>query len=225
MTFSIVARCPRSGALGIAITSSSPAVASRCAHVRALVGAATTQNITDPRLGPALLDALEQGLGADEAVATVRAAGAHIEYRQLSVVDAAGRVSSWTGSRTLGIAGCAEGPGVLAAGNMLATPRVLDEVVATFDQSPDRPLEVRLLAALAAGLAAGGEQGPLHSAGLVVCEQVPWPVTDLRVDWSQTPIADLIGLWDLWEPQKADYLVRALDPGRAPGYGVPGDAR
>ena len=64
---------------------------------------------------------------------------------------------------------------------------------------------------------------PLHSAGLVVSAQVPWPVTDLRVDWSDEPVRELWRLWQLWEPQKTDYLTRALDPEHAPGYGVPGE--
>lgn len=225
MTFSILARCTRTGALGVAITSSSPAVASRCAFARAGVGAAATQNVTDPRLGPQLLDALSRGQTAEQALAAARAGAPHIEHRQLGVVDAAGQVASFSGSHTLGIHGSRHGAGVLAAGNLLASEAVLDAAVAAFDPDGDQLLEVRLLAALSAGLAAGGELGPLHSAGLVVCETAAWPVTDLRVDWSQTPVTDLGVLWDLWAPQKADYLIRALDPTGAPGYGVPGDDR
>jgi uncharacterized Ntn-hydrolase superfamily protein len=224
MTFSVVARCPATGAFGVAVTSSSPAVAARCAHVRAGVGAAATQNVTDPRLGPALLDALAGGDGAERALAAVRGSAPFAEHRQLVAVDASGE-AAWSGSGTLGIHGSVRGAGVVVAGNLLAGTNVLDAALGAFEASTASPLEARLLACLAAGLAAGGEQGPLHSAGLLVCEDVPWPVTDLRVDWSDQPVADLAALWRRWEPQKADYVVRALDPTSAPGYGVPGDAR
>ena len=87
MTLSIVGWCPRSGRVGMAITSSSPAVAARCANVRAGVGAASTQNITDPRLGPRLLDLLEAGHSPEAALEQVAAEHELIDYRQLSVVD------------------------------------------------------------------------------------------------------------------------------------------
>ena len=79
------------------------------------------------------------------------------------------------------------------------------------------------MAALAAGLRAGGEAGPVHSAGLIIVSDVPWPVTDLRVDWSDDPIAELTALWRLWQPQAEAYRLRALNPSAAPNYGVPGD--
>ena len=83
--------------------------------------------------------------------------------------------------------------------------------------------EERLLDGLQAAMAAGGEEGPVHAAGLVVVEDVPWPVTDLRVDYDADPVTDLIELWRLWKPQKDDYRVRGIDPTSAPSYGVPGD--
>ena len=81
----------------------------------------------------------------------------------------------------------------------------------------------RLMAALTAGLAAGGEAGPVHSAGLKIADKLDWPLVDLRVDWSDTPIADLQAVWQIYRPQVADYVQRATNPGQAPGYGVPGD--
>ncbi len=204
----------------MAITSSSPAVAARCANVRAGVGVASSQNVTDPRLGPQLLDALQSGADADAAMATVAAAAG--EHRQLAVVDARGRSAAWSGARALGVHGTRTGPGWAAAGNLLASEAVLDALGATFEATGE--LEVRLLTALQAGLDAGGEAGPLHSAGLLVADAVPWPVTDLRVDWADNPIAELQRLWDVWAPQRDDYVTRALDPGSAPAYGVPGDA-
>ena len=84
-------------------------------------------------------------------------------------------------------------------------------------------LELRLLDGLEAAIVAGGEAGPVHSAGLQVVEDVPWPVTDLRIDWHDDPIGELRRLWSVWAPQKQDYRTRGLDPTEAPSYGVPGD--
>ena len=212
----------------MAISSSSPAVASRCANVRAGVGVASSQNVTDPRLGPKLLDELEAGASADAALATVAADAPHSEHRQLAVVDAQGRSAAWSGARALGVNGTRTGDGWAAAGNMLASESVLDALGAAFAESAGEPeLEARLIAALAAGVDAGGEEGPLHSAGLLVADAVDWPVTNLRVDWAAEdgpgPVAELARLWEVWAPQRDDYVTRALDPASAPAYGVPGD--
>jgi uncharacterized Ntn-hydrolase superfamily protein len=230
MTFSIAGRCARTGALGVAITSSSPAVASRCAHVRPGVGAVCTQNVTDPRLGPALLDALGLGATAREAMADVSSRASSPEYRQLTAVDSRGGTAVFSGSLSLGINGDLIGPDCVVAGNMLASLAVLDAAAAAFRADPGSDLGERLVSALEAGLAAGGEAGPLHSAGLLVAgeamdEGVEWPTTNLRVDWSEQPIGDLRALWTLWLPQRDDYVTRALNPAGAPGYGVPGDDR
>jgi uncharacterized Ntn-hydrolase superfamily protein len=226
VTLAILGRCARTGRLGMAISSSSPAVASRCANVRAGVGVASSQNVTDPRLGPKLLDALEAGASADAALATVAAAAPHGEHRQLAVLDAQGRSAAWSGARALGVHGTRTGDGWAAAGNLLASESVLDALGAAFAESAGEPeLEARLVAALAAGVDAGGEEGALHSAGLLVADAVDWPVTDLRVDWADEPVAELARLWELWEPQRDDYVTRALEPASAPAYGVPGDLR
>jgi uncharacterized Ntn-hydrolase superfamily protein len=223
MTFSLAARCARTGRFGIVVASSSPAVAARCAWARAGVGAAATQNITDPTLGTALLDAVAEGLSAQEALAAVVAQAPHAEYRQLTVVDGQGRAAAYSGERTLGQQGSAAAGGAVAAGNLLAAEDVPDAMLAVFLQRPDDDIGDRLLAALHAGGTAGGEEGPVHSAGLVVVDRVAWPVTDLRVDWSEDPLADLEHLWRLWKPQADDYVTRALDPRLAPAYGVLGD--
>jgi uncharacterized Ntn-hydrolase superfamily protein len=225
MTFSIVGRCARTGAVGVAISSSSPAVASRCVYVRTGVGAAATQNVTDPRLGPALLDALADGLDAESAVARVAQAASNAPWRQFTAVGVRGPAAVFSGAHSLGINGDFVGEGCVAAGNMLAAPDVLAACVTAFEPDLGRDLEERLVAALEAGLAAGGEAGPVHSSGLLVARDVDWPVSDLRVDWSQTPVADLRALWTRWAPQRDDYVTRALTPGAAPGYGVPGDDR
>ena len=225
MTFSIVGRCARTGAFGVAISSSSPAVGSRCAYVRAGVGAAATQNVTDPRLGPALLDALADGLDAESAVARVAQSASHTPWRQFTAVGLRGEAAVFSGAKSLGINGDSVGEACVVAGNMLASLDVLAACVTAFEPDLGRDLEERLVAALEAGLVAGGEAGPVHSSGLLVARDVDWPVTNLRVDWSETPIADLRALWTRWAPQRDDYVTRALVPGEAPGYGVPGDDR
>lgn len=223
MTFSLAARCSRSNQLGIVVASSSPAVAARCAWARAGVGAVATQNITDPRLGAALLDAIANGLTALEAMDVVVANAPLAEYRQLAVVDSAGCAAAYSGEHTLGRHASATCANAVAAGNLLGSTDVPTAMLAAFGQTVGEDLGDRLLTALLAGEAAGGEEGPIHSAGLVIVDQVPWPATDLRVDWSEDPLGGLQDLWRVWKPQVADYLTRALDPRLAPVYGVPGD--
>jgi uncharacterized Ntn-hydrolase superfamily protein len=224
MTFSIVARCARTGQVGVAVSSSSPAVAARCAHVRAGAGAATSQNITDPRLGTSALDHMQDGLTAAEALARIREeAGDTIEYRQLALVDGKGRVAAFSGQHTLGVHAVAEGPDVVAAGNLLAGPQIPDAMLASFAATGADELGDRLIAALIAGLEAGGEIGPVHSAGMLIADSEAWPITDLRVDWSENPIHELADIWSVWKPQAQDYVSRGLDPASSPAYGVPGD--
>ena len=223
MTFSIAARCVRTGMLGIAVSSSSPAVAARCAYARAQVGAAGSQNITDPTLGPKLLDLMALGAPAPEAVRIVAGSAANIAYRQLVAVDAAGRTGVFSGAETLGTYAASEVEGAVAAGNMLKSKVVPERMLSAFVGSSGS-LGSRLLIAMRAGLDAGGEEGPVHSAGLLLVRDVPWPVANLRVDWSDAdPIADLERLWTLYESQLEGYVTRALDPKAAPSFGVPGD--
>jgi len=223
MTFSIAARCARTGRFAIAVSSSSPAVAARCAHARAGVGVAASQNITDPTLGHRLLDLLAAGHGASEALQALRGEPL-LEFRQLTVVDRHGGAAAWSGARTLGLHASARGQGVVAAGNLLADAGVPAAMVRAFEAAPAHDLGDRVVAAMRAGLAAGGEAGPVHSAGLLMVDRVAWPVADLRVDWSEhDPVAELAGLWGLWKPQMEAYVTRALDPASAPAYGVAGE--
>jgi uncharacterized Ntn-hydrolase superfamily protein len=224
MTFSLVARCDRTGMLGVAVSSSSAAVAARCAHAREGAGAVASQNITDPTLGHLGLDLMKGGLSADQALKRLREVGHHIEFRQLLLVDQQGGTAAFSGRRTLGLHATRQRHGVAAAGNLLASEDVPAHMVEAFERSEGQHLGDRLVAAMQAGLKAGGEAGPLHSAGLLVVSDVAWPVADLRIDWTEgDPIAELARLWDLWKPQMDDYVTRALDPASAPAYGVAGD--
>lgn len=223
MTFSLIARCARSGQFGMVISSSSPAVAARCAHVRAGVGAVASQNVTDPALGPLTLDALARGQGAGQALNAITVNRQHIDYRQILVIDAQGATAIHSGTQVLGIWGQAQGRDCAAGGNLLANAGIPAAMVTAFDSASGH-LGDRLMAALQAGLTAGGEAGPVHSAGLKIADTLDWPLVDLRVDWSQTPIQDLEIAWQIYRPQMAAYVQRATDPTRAPSYGVPGDA-
>ncbi|MCE2563154.1 DUF1028 domain-containing protein [Komagataeibacter sp. FNDCF1] len=225
MTFSIVARCARTGQFGVAVSSSSPAVASRCAFARAGVGVVATQNITDPRLGPQGLDLMQQGANAAQCRDILVNNAAFAEFRQLAIIDVNGETAVWSGARTLGCHAASMHMNVASAGNMLAHEGVPDAVTDAFLASDENlHLGERLLVAMRAGLQAGGEAGPVHSAGMVVVDRQAWPLVDLRVDWDDAPITRLADLWHIWQPQMDDYVTRCLNPLSAPSYGVPGDA-
>jgi uncharacterized Ntn-hydrolase superfamily protein len=225
MTFSILGRCKTTGQLGMAISSSSPAVAARCAHARAGVGVVASQNITDPGLGPKGLDLLATGLAADAAMTALLDGYPHAEWRQIVILDAKGQSALFSGSQALGVHDMAQGCDCAAAGNLLANPFIPKRMVAAFEAA-EGDLGDRLLAAMQAALEAGGEAGPVHSAGLLIVDRVSWPVADLRVDWAENdPIAQLADLWRLYKPQLEAYVTRALNPSGSPSYGVPGDER
>jgi uncharacterized Ntn-hydrolase superfamily protein len=223
MTFSLVARCAETGMFGVAVASSSPAVAARCAHARAAVGAVASQNVTDPMLGPRTLDLMEAGASAAEAVAIIRRTAAHPAYRQVLAVDRDGGTAMHSGSHALGLWAEARERDVASGGNLLGHEGVPRAIVDGFLGSSGH-LGDRLLIALRAGLAAGGEAGPIRSAGMRVVDRLDWPVVDLRCDWTEgDPIAELEAAWAVYRPQIGDYVQRALDPTAAPSYGVPGD--
>jgi uncharacterized Ntn-hydrolase superfamily protein len=223
VTFSLAGRDAATGMFGTVVTSSSPCVAARCAHVRPGVGAASSQNVTDPSLGPRLLDLVASGTSADAAIAEVVRDAPFSSYRQLTVVDWKGRTAAHSGSQTLGRHASAQGDGCVAAGNLLSSDDVPAAMVGAFEAAAGMHLVERLVRSLEAGLVAGGEEGPVRSCGLLVVDRVSWPIADLRVDWHDDPIGELRRLWEVWEPQMDAYVTRALDPSSAPSYGVPGD--
>ena len=224
MTLSLLARCPDTGQFGMVIASSSPAVAARGAHARAGVGVAASQNITDPALGPALLDRLASGQTAAQAMqAVVAAAEPHSARRQLMVIDAAGGTAFHCGAGMLGLWSVADAPGAIAGGNLLANRDVPQAMIAAYTAAPGA-FGDRLLAALRAGRDAGGEAGSLHSAGLLIVDRLSWPAADLRCDWTGLcPVDVLCTVWDVYQPQMQAYIQRASTPDLAPGFGVPGD--
>jgi len=217
MTFSLVGCCERTGAVGAVIASASMAVAARCTAARAGVGAVCSQSTTDPRLRGELLDAMAAGAAAAGALAALVDRTADVAYRQLAVVDAAGGTASYSGGLALGEAADVHAAGAAAAGNLLADRGVPAAMLAAFAGRAGDELGDRLIAALRAGLAAGGEVAPVRSAGMMIAESAPWPVTDLRVDWHDDPVGQLAGLWQIWRPQAASYIRRALRPAEIAG--------
>ena len=225
MTFSIAGRCRDTGNLGVAISSSSIAVGARCPWMRAQIGAVATQNVTLPSLGRLILDGLEADRMAkpETAMEQALATDPYSRYRQVIVIDSKGRSAVFTGSQALGTSNAAIGEQCVAAGNLLMTPRVIASMIEAF-VAANGHLADRLLSAMHAAVAAGGEAGPVHSAAMKIVGHVDWPIVDLRVDWTESdPIEALDNLWQAYRPQMHDYLTRALDPTAAPSYNVPGD--
>jgi len=212
MTFSLIGRCARTGQIGAAVTTSSIAVGARCTYVAAGVGAVLTQHRTDPRLGPRGIELLRSGCSAQETLDALVASTPNARWRQLAVLDVAGNTAAYSGSRVKPEMSEAPAQDVCAIGNILANARVPAAMLRAFQADPSALLAERLLYALEEGLAAGGENGPVRSAHLLVMERESFPLIDLRVDWHDTPIAELRSLWNRYAPQVNDYLIRALDP-------------
>jgi uncharacterized Ntn-hydrolase superfamily protein len=200
--------------LGIALATSSIAVAARCVWVEANVGAVATQNLTDPRLGRLGLDLLRLGYGAQAVVDELVRAGAYREYRQLACVDRDGHSATWTGARAFPTAGDLAERNLAVAGNLLASPAVLPAMTRAFAAEAGLHLADRLIRALAAGKAAGGEVGANErSAGLRVVDREGFPLVDLRIDWDETdPVGRLGELWDRYRGEMELYRQRAIDP-------------
>jgi uncharacterized Ntn-hydrolase superfamily protein len=215
MTFSLVARCARTGMLGAAVTTSSIAVGSRCPYARAAVGAVLTQNRTDPRLGPLALDLLVRGFRAEEAMQAIVAATPHRHWRQLAIIDAVGRTATYSGDSVGGEKGEAQGRDCASIANIVRSAEIPRVMVANFESSPDLPFARRLIDALAAGEAAGGEIAPITSAALLIAHKEAFAYVDLRVDDHRRPITELARLWSLYESEADPYVVRAIDPERA----------
>ena len=223
MTISIAGYCPNTGQLGIAISSSSIAVGARCPWLLAGVGAVSSQNITLPALGNLVLEQLEQGMTVEVALSASLATDQFSDYRQVTVINAKGQTACFSGSETLGTHRMVQSDHCVVAGNMLSDKSVIDAMVDNFSSTTGELTE-RLISALQAGVDAGGEAGPVHSAAVKVVDKCPWPLVDLRVDWAEeNPVGVLLSLWQDYAPQMQDYVTRALDPREAPSYGVPGN--
>ena len=217
MTYSILGRCARTGQFGAAVTTSSIAVGSRVPHVAPGLGAVLTQHRTDPRLGPRGLELLRSGCSAEETLAALVASTPHHKWRQLAVLDAQGRSAHFHGAAVKPALNAVHVPDCVALGNILANDRIPAAMAASFLDSADQPLAERLVRAMEAGEAAGGEGKPVISASLVVMEKEIFPLVDLRVDLAPDAITALRTLWDAYAPSVREFVTRAVDPDAAPG--------
>lgn len=216
MTFSMAGRCARTGMLGAIVTTSSIAVGSRCPFAAAGVGAALTQHVTDPRLGPLMLDRLRRGSTAREAIDAAMGGTPGADWRQLAVIDSQGRTASHSGANVRPQRAEAHGRDCVALANIVRSVTIPAAMVKAFEAKADAPLALRLINALEAGDAAGGECKPLVSAGLIVAHREAFHYVDLRVDSDPDPIRALRRLWHEYEPVADLFVARAIDPGALP---------
>ena len=195
MTWSIVAR-DRTGALGVAVASRFLAVGALCPHARSGVGALATQALVNPLYGPRGLDLLASGVHPTAVVTRLTAADDGRDHRQLHLVDAHGRGAAYTGAACVDWCGQLIGDGFSVAGNMLAGPKVIDDTAAAYAARGELAFAERLIVALAAGEAAGGDKRGKQAAALVVCTAEDYPSLSLRVDDHAEPVAELGRLYE-----------------------------
>ena len=194
MTWSIIAREKTTGRFGIAVATRFFAVGSRVPYIASGFGAIATQALVNPYYGIDGLKMLREGKGPREIVETLIAADAGQGSRQLHVMDAAGRIASHTGRDCVDWCGHVEGNGFSIAGNMLAGPQVLDDTAKAYSHSNALPFAQRLIAALFAGEASGGDKRGKQSAALLIHGNDEWSDLDLRVDDHADPLAELARL-------------------------------
>jgi uncharacterized Ntn-hydrolase superfamily protein len=202
VTFSIVAHDPDTGDLGIAVASKAPAVGTVVPYARAGIGAIATQASGNLTYGPRGVDLLVRGHAPEDVVAALTGDDPRAAHRQVAVVDARGRAATSTGDACQPWAGGAAGPHYACQGNVLAGPAVVDAMAAAFAVTPG-DLDVRLLAALVAGQAAGGDRRGRQSAALLVVRAgsafgFDDRLVDLRVDDHAEPIAELARILNVW---------------------------
>ncbi len=202
MTFSIAARCPRTGMLGVATSSKALAAGGGVPYCRAGVGAIASQSFVNPYLGIDGLELLEQGLPAERALERLVEEDPGRDVRQLAIVDGEGRVAAHTGERCIAWAGHLFGGGYVCLGNILAAEEVVKAMALAFEQSADRELPERLLLALEAGQEAGGDRRGRQSAGLHVVHTEAYPCCDLRVDDHPDPIVELRRVFEVYKGEQ-----------------------
>lgn len=195
MTWSIVA-LDASGALGVAVASRFFGVGVLCPRVRSGVGALSTQALVNPLYAGAAMSLLAQGAPPVEVVRMLVEPDAGRAHRQFHLIDARGRTAAWTGAACIEWCGELAGDGFSLAGNMLAGPEVLGETAAAFARAAALPFAERLLAALDAGEAAGGDKRGKQAAALTIATTEEYPALDLRVDDHAEPLSELRRLYE-----------------------------
>jgi uncharacterized Ntn-hydrolase superfamily protein len=212
MTWSIVVREPR-GAFAVAVATRAFAVGAFCPFVRVGVGAVSTQSITNRYLGPAVLDGMARGLPPAAAIEGALSGDTGCGLRQVHAVDRSGKTAAWTGQNCVEWCGSVAAAGVSVAGNMLAGEQVIESTLETWLAHPDMETPERLMAAMDAGEAAGGDRRGRQSAAMKLVSTEDFPDLDLRVDDHAAPLIELRRLLGLWRREGAPRL--ALAPSRA----------
>ncbi len=217
MTWSIIAR-DASGAFGVAIATRFFAVGSLCPHAQSGVGALSTQALMNPHYGPQGLAMLRDGVAAPEVVKRLIAPDEGREQRQVHVIDSAGRIGQHTGGQCVDWCGAASGDGYSVAGNMLANDRVVRQTARAFEQSRRLSFPEKLLTALEAGEAAGGDKRGKQSAALLIYSTEEYPQLSLRVDDHTEPLVELRRLYDKAHERFIPFL--RCGPSKARPWGV-----
>jgi len=217
MTWSIIARDAASGAFGVAIATRFFAAGALCPHARSGVGALSTQALVNPHYASQGLELLRAGVAAPEIVVRLTTPDDGREHRQLHVIDAQGHIGQHTGAACIEWCGALAGDGYSVAGNMLANERVIRETARAYEASR-RPFPERLIAALEAGEAAGGDKRGKQSAALIIHAGEDYAALDLRVDDHVEPLGELRRLYDKAHERFIPYLRCA--PSKARPWGV-----
>ena len=214
MTFSIVARCPRTGMNGVAIATRPMAIGAKCPFSRPGIGALVVQANGDPRLGPLGLKLLEMGYSAPKVLKELIDSDGpeNIEWRQIAVVDKDGRAAAHTGTHNEDWKGHVIRPNAVALGNRLTSERTATAMMDAFEASEALELADRLLRALEAGRDAGGQIASQFSAALLVHHRKSYAWVDLRADEHNEPIAELRRLYTLYVPLMSYYDQRPTNP-------------
>ena len=213
MTWSIVTHDPDTGAFAVTVATKAFAVGASCPFVRSGVGAVSTQSFTNRYLGPAILDALARGLPPDAAIESALAGDAGRGLRQVHAVDRHGRTAAWTGQNCVEWCGSVAAQGVSVAGNMLSGEPTIAETLASWQAHADLDMPERLMLAMEAGEAAGGDRRGRQSAAMVLTTTEDFPDLSLRVDDSNEPLPELRRLLGIWRRERAPGL--SAQPSRA----------
>lgn len=217
MTWSILVRDPESGALGAAVASRFFAVGALCIHLEGGIAALATQALVNPMYAVAGMERLRSGEAPASVLASLVAADAGRAHRQLHILDAEGRAAQHTGAECVSWCGTLGGANVSLAGNMLAGPAVLERTLAAFVAARG-PLAERLLEAMKAGEAAGGDKRGRQSAALKIATCDPYPDLDIRADDHPDPLAELDRLYQVSRERFA--VFRRFLPGQDNACGV-----
>ncbi len=218
MTWSIVAHDPKTGAFAVAVATKAFAVGASCPFVRSGVGAVSTQSMTNRYLGPAVLDGLARGLPPAAAIEGALAGDEGRGLRQVHAVDRFGRTAAWTGRNCVEWCGSVSAEAISVAGNMLTGEPTVTQTLRAWNTCDDLPMPERLLGAMRAGEAAGGDRRGKQSAAMVMVTTEDFPDLNLRVDDHAEPLTELGRLLAIWREQGVPRLGSA--PSKANPSGV-----